>query len=204
MINREDMLELTRRMTPSRSSFTRIAGAYMDGEGFVDGTFNTNFQNLSPKEKQKNLNLAKAIPFSETNVNLVEHPFSSKNKNMWQLLHGLKNCGLKNDALLYTFYEIIGEQYQPNHDYAIFMFHDRYDVPIKASDKERIGDSEEVYEYMIGAICPLVGEYEPGNPVFGFLYPMFQDRSRDDAHIGIFNAISDRTNKPLEQLLLGK
>ena len=84
------------------------------------------------------------------------------------------------------------------------MFHDRYDVPIKASDKERIGDSEEVYEYMIGAICPLVGEYEPGNPVFGFLYPMFQDRSCDDAHIGIFNAISDRTNKPLEQLLLGK
>lgn len=29
-INREDMLELTRRMTVKRSSMTRIAGAYMD------------------------------------------------------------------------------------------------------------------------------------------------------------------------------
>ena len=29
-INREDMLELTRRMTPSRTSFTRIAGCYVD------------------------------------------------------------------------------------------------------------------------------------------------------------------------------
>ena len=35
-INREDMLELTRRMTLKRNCFDRIAGAYMDEEGFVD------------------------------------------------------------------------------------------------------------------------------------------------------------------------
>ena len=29
MINREDMLELTRRMTPARSHIDRIAGAYV-------------------------------------------------------------------------------------------------------------------------------------------------------------------------------
>ena len=40
MINREDMMELTRRMTLSRTSFTRIAGCYMDGNGEIDGTFN--------------------------------------------------------------------------------------------------------------------------------------------------------------------
>lgn len=37
-INREDMLELTRRMTLKRNCFDRIAGAYMDEEGFVAGT----------------------------------------------------------------------------------------------------------------------------------------------------------------------
>ena len=41
MIQREDMLELTRRMTPARSCISRIAGAYFDEEGYVDGTFNT-------------------------------------------------------------------------------------------------------------------------------------------------------------------
>ena len=46
-IEREDMLELTRRMTTKRTSMTRIAGAYMDQDGFVDGTFNTNFLKLS-------------------------------------------------------------------------------------------------------------------------------------------------------------
>ena len=43
-INREDMLELTRRMTLRRNCFDRIAGAYLDEEGFVDGTFNKHFQ----------------------------------------------------------------------------------------------------------------------------------------------------------------
>ena len=46
MINREDMLALTRRMTVKRTSITRIAGSYMDEEGFSEGTFNTHFQNL--------------------------------------------------------------------------------------------------------------------------------------------------------------
>ena len=67
MINREDMLELTRRMTPARSSVGRIAGAYFDEEGYVDGTFNTNFLKLSTPERTKNLNLAKTVLFSTTN-----------------------------------------------------------------------------------------------------------------------------------------
>lgn len=53
MINREDMLELTRRMTPARSSVGRIAGAYFDEEGYVDGTFNTNFLKLSTPERTR-------------------------------------------------------------------------------------------------------------------------------------------------------
>ena len=52
-INREDMLELTRRMTPSRTSFTRIAGCYVDKDGDFDGSFNVNFLKLSQKDKAK-------------------------------------------------------------------------------------------------------------------------------------------------------
>ena len=46
-INREDMLELTRRMTISRNCFSRVVGAYFDEEGYVDGTFNIHFLKLS-------------------------------------------------------------------------------------------------------------------------------------------------------------
>ena len=79
-INREDMLELTRRMTLKRNCFDRIAGAYMDEEGFVDGTFNRHFQRLSEKDRQINLDIAKTIPFSETNVQLKEYGFVEANR----------------------------------------------------------------------------------------------------------------------------
>lgn len=206
MINREDMLELTRRMTLSRTSFTRIAGAYMDKDGEMDGSFNTNFLNLSAGEKEKNLAIAKTIPFSETNVQLKKYDFSADNpstRNMWQLLTGIKECGLKNDALMYTFYEIVAEQYKSNKDYAIFVFHDRYDVPIKATDKERMGESEEVYEYLICAICPLEGEYEPGKPECGFLYPAFSDRSCDDTHINLYCGDKELSSVRFMESLLG-
>ena len=36
-INREDMLELTRRMTSSRSHIMRLAGAYIDEKGMWTG-----------------------------------------------------------------------------------------------------------------------------------------------------------------------
>ena len=67
MINREDMLELSRRMTPARASVARIAGAYFDEEGYVDGTFNTHFLKLSAAERSRNLNLAKTLLLAKTN-----------------------------------------------------------------------------------------------------------------------------------------
>lgn len=191
MINREDMLELTRRMTPSRTSFTRIAGCYIDREGEFDGSFNTNFLKLSLSEKERNLKIAKAIPFSETNVNLKEYRFDQnarKSGSMWQLLMAIKECGLKNDALMDLFYDKIMEVYHPQCGYAVFIFHDRYDVPVKAADKERLGESEEVFEYIICAICPLTGEYEPGMPRCGFLFPMFTQRSGDWNGVAVYNA----------------
>ena len=31
--------------------------------------------------------------------------------SMWQLLMGLRQCGLKNDALMETFYDVVMENY---------------------------------------------------------------------------------------------
>lgn len=206
MINREDMLELTRRMTPKRTSFTRIAGCYLDKDGEIDGTFNTNFLNLSSADKEKNLAIAKTIPFSRTNEELKKYAFSRENMgagSMWQLLMAMKDCGLKNDALMYTFYEIVAEHYRNKDAYAIYVFHDRYDVPVKAEDKVRLGESEEVYEYLICAICPLTGEYEPDKPGCGFLFPAFSDRSSDIGHAAVFYAEHDSADMELIEKVLG-
>ena len=190
-INREDMLELTRRMTLKRNCFDRIAGAYLDEEGFVDGTFNKHFQKLSPKDQQVNLDIAKTIPFSDTNVQLKEYTFNEADRkpgSTWQLLMALKECGLKNDAMLDVFYEEFGQKYRTEGSYAVYFFHGSYDVPLKASDKESLWESEEVYQFLICAVCPVSGDYEPGVPECGFLFPAFKDRSSDTERIDVFQA----------------
>lgn len=95
MINRDDMLELTRRMTPSRSCFDRIAGAYIDDMGEVD-------------------------------------------------------------------------------------------------------------EFIICTVSPMQAEYEPAEPVFGFLYPAFSDRSADREKIDIFHVNPEQLEEGLMYKLLGK
>jgi len=190
-INREDMLELTRRMTLKRNCFSRIAGAYLDEGGFVDGTFNKHFQRLSAKDQQINLDLAKAIPFSDTNVELKEYTFGEADRrpgSIWQMLMALKECELKNDAMLDIFYEEFGQRYRADGAYAVYFFYGSYDVPLKASDKESLWESEEVYQFLICAVCPVSGDYEPGKPECGFLFPAFKDRSSDIHRIDIFQA----------------
>ena len=126
MINREDMLELTRRMTPARSSVSRIAGAYFDEEGYVDGTFNTHFLKLSPAEKTKHLNHAKVMLLSETNKELKAYKIPKDSRtsgSVWQLLDGIKESGLKNDAFLDIFYELVGDNIKPGHPFACFVYY---------------------------------------------------------------------------------
>lgn len=204
MINREDMLELTRRMTLARTSFTRIAGCYVDGDGDFDGSFNTNFLKLSAPERSGKLELAKVVPFSETNVNLKKYEYSRESKKpgtMRQMLMAMKECGLKNDALMDTFYDMVMENYHTDSKYAVLVFHDRYDIPAKASDHERLGESEEMFEYLICVICPLDGEYEPGKPECGFLYPAFTDRCADLNHVDVYQSDAGRPHDELLGIL---
>lgn len=191
MINREDMLELTRRMTPARSSVARIAGAYYDEEGYVDGTFNTHFLNLSAAERTKNLNMAKTVLISKTNEQLKEYKIPAderKQGSIWQLLDGIKESELKNDAFLDILYELIAEKFHPGYPFSCFLLFGQYDVPVKGSDREWMEGSEEVYTYLLCCISPLVGEYEPGKPKCGFLYPAFRSRTTNDEYINIFKA----------------
>lgn len=200
MILREDMLELTRRMTLKRNCFARIAGAYIrDGE--VDETFNINFRRLSVEEQQDKLAIAREIPFAPTNQNLKDYRFLPKAQgsgSMWQFLMALNKCQLKNDALLDVIYEEILKRYPSEENYAILFFQGVYDIPRKGSDKESQWESEEMYPFIIGAICPLYGEYEPGLPETGFLFPAYRMRCGDMDRINFYNY---EENDPPRELL---
>lgn len=204
-IDREDMLAITRRMTVKRTSVTRIAGAYMDPDGFIDGTFNTRFLKLSGSDRAKNLEIAKTIPFAQTNGNLKRYviPENSRGKeSMYQLLMGIRSSGLENDALLEIFYEKTGERYRSDHEYGIFMFHDRYDIPSKAADYVRLGESEEMFEYLICAVCPVTGDYEAGSPECGFIFPSYAKGGALLNCIDIYQADMSCVHRELVEMLL--
>ena len=231
-INREDMLELTRRMNLSRNCFDRIAGAYLDEEGYVEGTFNTHFLKLSEKDKMSTLKIAKAIPFAKPNEQLKAYLVrrdkslrpgdvntsmegicgevlqgkemcqGNGNSNMRRVFQTLLKMDLKNDALLDVLYETIGEQFQLPYPYAVYFFHGNYDIIQKAKDKQRLGESEEVYSFLICAICPVHGDYEVSEPECGFLYPAFIDRSAEENAIEIYQKNSEMPIRKLESFIL--
>ena len=170
----------------------------------MDGTFNAHFLKLSPAQQATNLAIAKAIPFAETNEKLREYRFTSANtQKIRQLLLALRDCELKNDALLDIIYELFGEHYRAKGSYAVYFFHGSYDVPLKGSDKEELWDSEEVYKFLICAVAPVHGDYEPGAPECGFLYPAFTDRSTNADGIAVFQADPEHPHGELEEKILG-
>lgn len=207
MINREDMLELTRRMTPSRTCFDRIAGAYISDMGEIEDTFNIHFGKLRGAEKSRNLKLAKTIPFSQTNEQLKEYTFAERvqgKDSVWMLLQAVRQCGLKNDALMEILYEQVADAYPVEHRFAVYVFHGVYDIPVKAKDGESMGESEEVYDFIICTISPMEDEYQPAEPVFGFLYPAFSDRSPDQNRIDIYHANPNALEEGLLYKITGR
>jgi len=205
MINRDDMLELTRRMTVSRSSFDRVAGAYFDEDGELLDNVNIHFLRLDNAEKEKMLSLAKAIPFSETNEQLIEYKFPEKAKgpgSLYQMLQAIKNSALKNDALLLTFYEYVGENILIDNGYGMFLYHDNYDIPAKGSDKKRQWESDNMFEYIICSIFPVDKDYEPcGEPICGFLYPSYSNGYGMPDNIAVYNQDPSSPMEALTEIL---
>ena len=74
------------------------------------------------------------------------------------------------------------------------MYYGQYDVPVKGTDKEWLEGSEEVYAYLLCVISPLTGEYEPGTPEFGFLYPAFKDRSTGWEFVNVYEKLPEQVH----------
>lgn len=206
-IDRNDMLELTRRMTVSRNCMTRIAGCYVDETGMIENTFNVNFLKLKPAEKAENLSIAKTVPFGKTNEQTIEYCFPKKafsGQTIWRMLSLIQGCGLKNDILMELLYENITVNYKASHPYAIDVFHGTYDVPVKGEDQVYTGESEETYDFIICTIGAVDQEYHVSKPDFGFLFPTFRDRSSDDRGIAVYHKDPDKIEEKLIRMLLEK
>ena len=200
-MNKKDIHELKRRFTKHGCTFTRMCGCYVDGERNKVIHIAETFLNLEEEDFFKYLDIAKKV-FSGTvgnNILNLEFPLEEeKPGGKQQFLMGLRESKLKNDELLDAFYDMIIENYAYAGNYLILIFHDVYDVMKKTKDNLDLDESEEVYEYLLCAICPVtltkpalgyredencirsrIRDWVVGMPDTGFVFPAFTERSTD-------------------------
>lgn len=200
-MQRKDLLEIKKRFKKNECTFTRMTGCYVNSQKEKVVTLNEVFLNLPDDEYYKYLEIAKKALSGTMENNLLELEFPPEEEaagGKQQFLMGLKASALKEEGLLDRFYDLIIDTYDYVGNYLILLFHDAYDVIIKTEDNRKLDESEEVYEYLICAICPVtlskpglgyleeenkigvrLRDWIVGAPENGFLFPAFTQRSSD-------------------------
>lgn len=199
-ITKRDILELRRRMKKTECSVTRVCGCYVNSGKQVVLKFSEPFLDLEEDEFFKYLEIAKKTLSGTLGNNLLELEFDRTEDAAarQQYLLALKGSKLKNDELLDRLYEQIIEHYRYPGNYLILVYHDVYDVMTRTSDRQKLDESEEIYEYLLCAVCPVelskpglgyreeenrIGararDWVVGLPDLGFVYPAFAERGSD-------------------------
>lgn len=224
-MTKKDVLELKRRLKKNECTFTKVCGCYVNGEKNILLKLEETFLNLKDEEFYKYLEITKKTLSGTIGNNLIELDFpleEEKPGGKQQFLMGLKESHLKNEGLLDSFYQLIIDNYDYAGNYLILVFHDAYDVMTKTSDNAKLDESEEVYEYLLCAICPVtlskpgLGYLEDENrigpryrdwvvnvPDTGFVFPAFTERSTDIHSILYYTKDAKEPHKELMEYVLG-
>lgn len=163
--------------------------------------FGNTFLNLEEDEFYKYLEIANKALSGTIGNNLLELKFPIEEEEVGgrqHILMALRASKLEDENLLDTFYDLVIDTYDHAGNYLIVLFHDAYDVMSRTSDNNNLDESEEVYEYLICAICPVdlskpglgfleeehrigprVRDWVVGAVDTAFLFPAFNDRSTD-------------------------
>lgn len=200
-MDKKDILELKKRLKKDQCTFSKVCGCYVDGDKKVVTTFRETFLNLEDTELHKYLDITKKVLSGTVGNNLLELSFPirvNESNERQNALMKLKSSQLKDDDLLEDFYQRVIDHFEYVGNFIILLFHDHYDVMRKTTDNMKLDESEEVYEYVLCAICPVslsnagLSYVEEVNkikarqrdwmvdaPLTGFVFPAYIDRSSD-------------------------
>lgn len=224
-MKKRDALELTRRMKKDGCTFTRMCGCYVNPGKEKVVNFGKTFLNLEDDEFYKYLEIAKKTLSGVVGDQLLPLEFPREQEEAGgtqQFLLGLRESKLKNQELVDRFFDLVIESYDYAGSYLILLFHDVYDVMTRTTDRQKLDESEEVYEYLICSICPIVlskpalGYLEQKNeigprlrdkivslPESGFLFPAFHDRSADIHSVVFYTKDAKEPHNEFVEKLLG-
>ncbi len=201
-MNKKEISEIKKTLTPKNSVITRICGCYVDGEKEIKFKSKDAFHALSEEEAFKYFDIFKHSLSGIIGKNLLNLEFPIEEEaegGKQEFLLRLKNSKLEDDDLLDEVYRKIVENYIYASNYYIILIHGIYDIPGRSSDgSEMFDSSDNVYDYILCSICPVnlaksglsydsdtnsigerVRDWIVGVPSNGFLFPAFNDRNTD-------------------------
>ena len=207
-MNDKEIGEIRRHLRRDRSNITKIYGCFVNDNREIITEFSQSTGMMPENEGDKYFALFKRVLSGSVGKNLIDLSFKTaqvaQGAPEHKLLMDLRECKLSDDELLHGFFQKIIDTVTLEGNYLILIGCDSYDVPFKGKDDISDADkSEEVYTYLICAICPVKQtkanlHYVPEEklfhdgamnqpvsaPVLGFLFPAFDNRSTN-----IYNAL---------------
>ena len=206
MIDKE-IGEIRRHLRRDRSNITHIYGCYVNDSKEIVTEFKQSVGMMPENESDKYFALLRRILSGSIGKNLIDIAFKTSQvagSPEHKLLMDLRESKLEDEELRAELFRKIIDSLVLEGSYLILLGCDSYDVPFKAKDDAFQKDnSEEVYRFLLCAICPVKQtkanlHYVPEEklfhdgamnqmvaaPLLGFLFPAFDDRSTN-----IYNAL---------------
>ncbi len=191
--------ELRRQLRYDRNSISTLWGCYVNEAKEIVSTFKKPFQMLEEAEAEKYLAIFRKTLSGSVGKTLTDIDFSTE-----QVLHGeehkllttLKNSVLEDGQAVDTYFRKVVDKTEIEGGYLILLAVNAYDVFRTSKDGNRSDESDQVFTYILSAICPVKQEksvlsYDPQSkgfqnrtgawiasaPILGFLFPAFDGRA---------------------------
>ena len=198
-MNEKEIAELRRRFRPEKSCISRIRGGCLNEKKELVSEFDQPLGMLPEQEAEELLALLKKTLSGKRGRTLTDIEFSTQqvlDSDEHRLLMTLRDTALGDEEAVHKLYAKIAENVFFDGSYMILLAADRYDVPAHAKDGARSEEGDEVFSYIVCAVCPMkltraalgyqaserrfrsVGsDWALTAPEAGFLFPAFDDRS---------------------------
>lgn len=210
MLRSTDIAELKSRMKLNNHGLQLIRAFYVKNasdEGYSE-VYHNWFENLEDNVREKILNTIRELYSTKIGNNMLSVEFCEGARTK-DLLFECSMTKLKQDSSVRELIEKIADNYEHVGNYLVIMAADVYDVPNVNKAGESQEESEEVYQSIAVAICPVSLEipvlcmnegsiqskqrfWTIRKPYTGFICPAFEERTADMDKIMVY------VQKPLE------
>lgn len=225
-MNKKEVTEIKKQLTPNNCAITRICGCYVDGEKEKKASFKDAFLSLPEEEMFKYFDIFRKSLSGNIGKNLLNMEFplhTEEEGGSQQALLKLRDSRLTDEHLLEEFYTRVIDSYNYGENYLILLIHSVYDIPGKSTDGAEMFDaSDEVYDYIQCVICPVklskpalsyhadensfherIRDWVVEMPDAGFLFPAFNERSADIHSLLYYSKNAENLENGLTDNLLG-